>query len=345
MIKHIKYFFYFFLLWSLLLIAFNYYNDPIQFYRKAEKPYFTKNQRYQIPGLIKHYSFNTIMVGTSLSEKFLSSHLDSYMGTKSINFAISGSSAKEQAQVVRMALASDKVTNVLWELNYKSFLGVQPNLIKGGDFPIHFYDNDIFAHFYYLYSIDTVWMSIKRIIRYGGKKDLETLSYWGVEKTKQFDSIRVIKHYCSLINKTTNDIDLSAYTENIKDNLEKLILENKKTHFYLFLPPLSILNFYIHKNKTVFNNFRQQIYKLRKYPNITLYDFMTYYDIITNNQNYKDVMHYSPSISEIILKDIANNNNKNKPTNYDSVKKDFDILYNKQKDSLPDCNFYSEKGK
>ena len=341
MIKQIKYFCYFFLLWSLTLVGFNFYIDPIQYYRQAESPYFTKNQRYQIPGLIKHYPFDTIFVGTSLSENFLSSHLDINMGTKSINFSISGSSAKEQNQVVKAALSSGKVKNVIWELNYKSFLGEQPNLVKGGAFPTHLYSNDIVANFYYLFSIDTAWMSIKNIIQRGGKKDLETLSYWGEERKLQFDGIHVIKHYCSIKNEKIKHIELSTYTENIKNNLERLIKENSNVNFHLFIPPLSALNFHIGNNKNIFNSFRQEIYKLYNFSNITLYDFMAYPDIVTDDHNYKDVMHFSPKISDQILKVIADNNYEKNQIDYNNIVSEFDTYLNQDKSNRPECILYT----
>lgn len=342
MIKQIKYFCFFFLLWSLSLIAFNFYIDPIQFYRRSEAPYFIKNQRYQIPGLIKHYPFDTIFIGTSLSENFLSSHLDNNMGTKSINFSISGSSAKEQSQVAKAALSSGKVKNVIWELNYKSFLGEQPNLITGGAFPTYLYTDDILANFYYLFSIDTAWMSIKHIIQKGGGANLETLSYWGEEKHRQFDGIRVIQHYCSIINRKINYSEFSTYAENINNNLRNLIKENNNVKFHLFIPPLSALNFHIGNNKNSFNSFRKQIYKLSSLSNITLYDFMVYQDIITNYNNYKDVMHYSPAISDQILKAIADNKYDKSRINYNRVIMEFDDYLNQGKSNLPDCMLFAE---
>ena len=147
--QSIKYFIAGFCFWSLALVSVNYIVDPLQYYRLDNSPRFVKNQRYQIPGLIRNYNFDTIFVGTSHSENFLASQLDKFGQTQSINLSISGSSAWEQMQVVNLASQQGELANVVWEMNYKSFAGANPNQISAGKFPQYLFQQDYTTPFYY----------------------------------------------------------------------------------------------------------------------------------------------------------------------------------------------------
>lgn len=55
-----------------IILLFNYFVDPFQHYRKATIYTFnySGNQRYLNPGLAKNYDFNSIIIGTSMTENF-----------------------------------------------------------------------------------------------------------------------------------------------------------------------------------------------------------------------------------------------------------------------------------
>ena len=59
----------------LLLFAFNFTVDPLQFYRPASfyEPYYSMQQRYQNPGLARNFPYDTVIIGASMSENFVPS--------------------------------------------------------------------------------------------------------------------------------------------------------------------------------------------------------------------------------------------------------------------------------
>ncbi len=123
--KSVKVFAFFSMFWSALLVVFNYFVDPLQIYRRDSDPVFYKNMRYQIPGLIKQYEFDTIMVGTSHSANFKPSDLDPYLGSSSLNLSANASSGWEQSKVVSLALATRPVTTVLWKSTIAVLIWIQ----------------------------------------------------------------------------------------------------------------------------------------------------------------------------------------------------------------------------
>ena len=344
MITPLKYFCAFVLLWSSLLVSFNYIIDPIQYYRKSDSPVFVKNQRYQIPGLIKNYDRDTIIIGTSHSENFSPAYLDAKMDTNTLNLAISGSSVQEQYQVAAMALRQGKIKNIIWEFNYRSFRGVNPNLVSGGLFPIHLYNEIYKTHFYYLYSVDTLWMSIKNLFKLGPKK-LEGLNSWAQSQANKFDGNHVRNHYCQRVKQSlTRKVKknqkplISVYIKNIDLILNNLVSKYPDVNFIIFIPPLSYYNYLLSSEHERFNEFRKVLYaKKNRFPNIKILDFATDLDSIGNAKNYKDVEHYSLRISNKILDQVSSNQELIAEHDIDRETERFNKFLAVKRQLIPEC--------
>ena len=298
----LRWFLLFFLVWSLLVASVNYIVDPLQFYRKSDDPVFVQNQRYQIPGLVNNYAFDTIFVGTSHSENFIAGYFDKLTGNQSINLAISGSSSWEQKEVVRMAAEVPSLKTVVWELNYKSFAGFNPNLLSTGKFPSYLFEPNITTPFYYLYSIDTLWLSAKNILGQGSKV-LNGLHAWGAKEASKFDGKHVVKHYCQRQHEGAGIKRLLPdYQQFIQQQLLALVIQYPDVTFKLFFPPLSIFNFALADEMQRYNAFRRVVYsQTSAFDNIELYDFTLDYDLLSRPQNYKDIEHYNTDISNQIM--------------------------------------------
>lgn len=326
------------LVWTGGLMLFNYSVDPIQFYRKAAQPVFVLNQRYQIPGLIRNYEFDTAFIGTSHSENFIPSSLDRELGTKSLNLAISGSSAAEQKNVVELAVKSGKLKQVIWEMNYRSFSGINPNLVEGGEFPTYLYQVNPLSHIQYLFSIGSLWMSVKNLLG-KGPVELDKLNYWGDKEKNKFDGKHVLEHFCRI--KSNGDrapLPLN-FDVSIEENLGKIINANPQVAFHLFFPPFSFYNFFLGNEKEAVNLFRIKIYQLaRLHQNVFLHDFMARYDVIGNKKYYKDIEHFAPAISEVIVRDIAKGFYvRTEVSDGLELAEEFNRFIEHQAEKLPDC--------
>ena len=65
------------------MIAFNAWVDPFQHYRKAERfpaRFYNAWQRYENPGLAKHYDYDRIVTGSSLMECVIPEDVDRVLG-------------------------------------------------------------------------------------------------------------------------------------------------------------------------------------------------------------------------------------------------------------------------
>lgn len=303
------------------ILLFNYIVDPLQFYKKSTilKPIFSKDQRLQNPGLAKNYDYNTIILGTSMTENFLPSSVDSKLGVKSLKLSVEGSSIKEQNMVFDVAARTGKLENVIWEVDYFSLMN-KSDINKGNDeyeFPIHLYDKWIINDIKYLASNETLKYSLN-VIKYNqgkynpvGRTDLEYLNNWGQKHT--YSEERVLEDWNRITeNMVISDVDnWDMMRENINEFLINSIEENRDVKFLLYYPPFTdLLPKYLHmRNVNDYNNFikvREYIFnRTQDFDNVEIYDFQDCTEITSNYNNYKDVSHHSPEVNGYILDMIS----------------------------------------
>ena len=83
--------------------------DPYFHYHKPLESlqYRIHNERYQNDGIVKHFDYDAIITGNSMTENFKTSEFDQLFGVQSIKVAFSGAGPKEVDENLRQALAAN----------------------------------------------------------------------------------------------------------------------------------------------------------------------------------------------------------------------------------------------
>jgi hypothetical protein len=306
----------------MLIILLNYIVDPLQFYHKAfYEPFYSKEQRYQLPGMAKNYDYDTIIIGSSMTENFIPSYIKRHLGFNALKLSISGSSTREQYLIANLAMQTGKVKNVIWGIDYFALRG-EPTRVRDeqGPFPYYLYDQNPLNDIKYLLNIDTTNESINIITgQLRGEKrektNLDLLYSWG--SLTQFGRKTVLKLW---ENTDTSNAQASEEYEsdnikkNLRENVFNLVKNNPHINFYIYHPPYSILqHYYYYKvNRVLFEN---ELYakkylfsELGSLKNVKIYDFQQDKNITFNLNNYKDLAHHSEKINDYIINAIAKNN-------------------------------------
>jgi hypothetical protein len=301
-----------------LLVSLNFAVDPLQFYRKAwYEASFSTQQRYQNPGLAKHYDYDTIIVGTSMTENFLSSYVNARLGGKTLKLSMSGATSKEQYMIAKLAIDTGKVKRVIWGVDYFALRG-EPDRVRDefGPFPHYFYDRNPFNDIKYLLNLDTTADTVKALQAALGiikpdNTDLERLNTW----TQYTFSKKIVLAEWNKVMSGGSFVPSEYEFDNIKQNLNEniipLIQQNKEIQFILYYPPYSILQhrFFYEKSPALFENelaTKRYLYEqVGSLPNVRIYDFQQDEEITFNLDNYKDLAHHSAKINEYIIDSIA----------------------------------------
>jgi len=319
-------------LWALGITAFllfaavcalNYVVDPLQFYRQATwyTPIFSEEQRFQNAGLARNWEYNTIILGTSMTENFVPSHVDASFGggTRTLKLSISGSSLYEERLAGEVALRTGQVKRIIWGLDYASFRGGKELLHEeSGPYPLYLYDTNVLNDVKYLFNISTLEQSLRILKRkFTGTEQpaipLDLLNNWYHRYSYLFKLQSVYDHY-----EQAKQADIAAVARGESDSLEdakasfdhnvlRIVREHPEIEFHFFYPPYSILRFqlwYEYQRQRFDNQMAIKLYiyeQLSRYPNVHIHDFQSESEITHQLTYYKDVSHYSQAINEYII--------------------------------------------
>ena len=297
------------------ILVFNWYVDPLQYYRRNLTYPLDENDRWQVAAFIRSFKFDTAIVGTSLTQNFSLRKLkESGLAQYPIRLSISGANLKEQLIVLESALKTDKVKNIIWGLDKYKFYESDININK---FPAILYRPGVIKHLYYLFNSSTIIQSL-RVIRYKQKdsfKELDGYNSWGGDDLINYSKAVKIM-YQDRIKKNNffkYTIDDLAQNKKYVEKIITLIQFHPNVTFYIFFPPYSIAYHKLEDNSDQNEymmrvNFRNELMsKLTSHKNVVLYDFETATDIITDFNQYKDLIHYRKKVSSYIISALNSN--------------------------------------
>lgn len=306
------------------------YIDPLFHYHKPldNFTYRLSNQRYINDGIVKNFSYDAIITGTSMTENFRASEFNSLFGVNSIKVPFSGASFREIANILDTAFShNDNIKYVLRGLDYRKILNDPDEMTYDkNSYPSYLYDDNLLNDVSYLFNKDifikntmgTVLMTL------GGKSgatDFDSYSYWSDDYEYGVDLAnyeRAEKQPKSEITKTEYD----KIKENFENNIIRFAKENPDTQFYYFFTPYSIL-YWDAQNRSgaLTKNLDAEKYAIElmiKYDNIHLFSFNNCFDVITNLDNYRDEGHYGAWINSQMLKCMSKEEHRLTKENYEA---------------------------
>lgn len=300
------------------LLAFGvttYITDPYFHYHKPYFKYMLNNERYQNDGIVKNFDYNAMIVGSSMTECFLTSTADELWQTNTIKVPIAGSTWKEVNDLVETALAANPecklVIRGLEGIRYfdtYDYLDYDPST-----FPTYLYDQNPLNDVKYLFNkeifVTDVWDVIGRTRTH--KPSMSFDEYSNFNNYYPFGNEAVKTYYARETvtpEEKQHKIKKSEYTT-IAENVQKNIIDTADRYpdveFCYFFTPYSI---YYWDYMLLLGEMERQIGAeeyiaslVTSHPNIHLYSFYNQHDAIENLDLYKDTHHYGETMSNMIL--------------------------------------------
>ncbi len=294
---------------GLLLLYANiiYFVDPLQQYRLAT---FFKavyiNEIYQNPGLAKHYNYNAVIIGSSMTENFRPSYIRKKLGWQALKLSISGSNSFEEKIMLETAIKTGRVKNVIYGLDF--FRLAEKNAREG--FPDYLYlHQSIMDKLKYLFNIGNIDFILKTMIGNLGlayKDNMDLDSVYTFNDKLAYSAENVILSFNNKLKQGEKlHFSLAEMKLNFNANILSVFKNNPNITFYLFFPPYSVYMYKLYEHEGKLFNFLE----MKKYvcavtknlSNVKLYDFQSDSMIIENLNNYKDIYHYSEEINNYII--------------------------------------------
>lgn len=319
--------------------------DPYFHYHKPKLDkyfYSLDNQRSQNDGIIKHFDYDALIIGTSMTENFKTSEMNNIFNVKSIKVPFFGATYKEINDNLYTALDyNPNIKKVIRGLDYSKFIE-DKNYIRRdlGKYPTYLYDNKYYNDVNYLFNKDVIFNRVYKM--HSERKDIEfkpgitsfdDYSNWqndfgfgrknvlpnGILTSENSDSIHL------------SEKDKKVLYENIIQNVTSIADKYPDVDFYYFFTPYSAVYWSNLNNEgKILEQIEAEKYTIElilEHSNIHLFSFNNCVELTTDLNNYKDSLHYAEWINSLILQWIYDGRYKINKSNYlDYLNKEF-IFY------------------
>lgn len=276
------------------------------------------NERYQNDGIVKHFEYDSIITGSSMTENFSASEADQIFNAHFIKVPFSGGYFKEVDNIIQRAFESNNnIKYVVRCLDYSSLV-LQKDTSRDINYPEYLYNKSIMDDVNYLLNREVLFGYIANIIRYtnSGNKTTDFDEYTNWNNYHTFGKEEVLKSY-ELGEKSDTERELTEEErciiyDNIRQNVIETANKHPETTFIYFFPPYSICYWDDLNNKGMIswhiNAERAAIEEILQCENIKLFSFTNNFELITNLDNYKDRAHYGEWINSWMLNQFDEDN-------------------------------------
>ena len=320
------------------------YTDPYFHYHAPFMEqffYHLKNQRSQNDGVLKHFDYNAVISGTSMTENFKTSQLDELFGVKSIKVTFSGGSFKEINDNLRTGFTHNPDIKMVVRCLDLALLLTDPNWMRTdlGSYPTYLYNDNPFDDVNYLLNRSIVFEYSLPMISdalaggASGITDFDSYSNWMPGST--LGSQTVLKGRGPFSAPTQfyelRDAKRAVVQQNITQNVTSLAEEYPDVTFYYFFSPYSAAWWgEVYQKGALEQQLEVEemyIKAMLEYDNIRLFSFNTFFDITTDLNHYKDTIHYSDWINQEILRFMKDGKGQLTTENYQSYLEEVHEFY------------------
>lgn len=302
---------------SLLLVAglmvlfdpYFHYHGPIKglSYRLYE-------ERYINDGISRHFSFDTLITGTSMAQNFKPSEAEALFGGKAVKETFSGAGFQETSSNIDRALRRNpQLKRVIWSFEYNGFF--RPYDWAGYEnYPEYLYDDIPWNDMSYLYNKAIFYHGFinNLVMTLTGQESTSMDEYSAWEKETGLEHILTMYDRNNVQHNLPSELtetEAEMVAKNIQENMVNLFQKYPDTTFYLFYTPYSICFWdSLIQMDTLERQFQAEqlgTEMLLNCPNVKLFNFFDQYDVITDVNNYRDKEHYAAWINTKILQWMA----------------------------------------
>ncbi len=295
-----------------------YFTDPLLQYgsEKSIFSYYEYTEMYSNPGIAKNYTYDTVLVGTSMIQNTNVDECDELLGCDMVRLPYSGGTTYNMKTILDVCFENNSgIEQVYWELDQFQILG--SSTTPRYPLPEYLYNNSIWDDASYLLNLDIFYHYTVNNVLGTLRGQVASAERRGDTFSGTFSREALIQSY----SRPPISVDHSSFSQqksivdaNLNRNILPLLESHPDTKFTFIFVPFSMLywdsdlrkgNFDAVMDATLYT-----IQTLLEYENAEVYFFQDRWDIATNLDNYKDLSHFGPWINSYITQAIATEDGK-----------------------------------
>lgn len=300
--------------------------DPFYHYHKplpGLKAVLT-DKEYQCIGTLRTFDYDSLIVGSSVCENYNNHWFDGGFDCTTIKAIRSYGATADLSYLLDAAYESHGLKYAFYNIDPSSLSASTEPTFESTGCPMYLYDKYIFNDYPYLLNKDVLLENLPYMLANSFIGDYDEGDSYNWAQWKYFGQDMAMGMYTRLPSvkdmqpETVNSADLAG---NIA-LLEAQVEEHPETTFKFFFSPYSMLwwdNAYRsgELNAVIYNE-KQAIGALLKYDNVEIYYYQDDEDVITNLDNYMDMIHFSKDINYYIYDKLAKGEERLTKENYES---------------------------
>ena len=269
------------------------------------------DERYQNDGIVRHFDYDAVITGTSMTENFKTSQFDELFGVSAVKTSYSGATFREIRENLERAFKTrPDIKYVLFSLD--QFCLVQDkDALTYEDYPAYLYDDEPLNDVDYLLNKDVLLGHLTETLAYTayGRDTTGFDEYANWMEGSVFGKDAVLAGYDrpepsgQILSVTAEE--RQTLRENLAANILDLAGAHPDTTFYLFFPPYSVVWWDMEQRLGALDRQieiqQAAAEQLLAADNIRLFAFSDAFDIASDLSLYKDIFHFDEDISAQLL--------------------------------------------
>ncbi|MBQ8592566.1 MAG: hypothetical protein IJ485_07460 [Lachnospiraceae bacterium] len=303
--------------------------DPYFHYHKPLNgvSYELNNERYMNDGIARHFDYDAVIIGTSMTHNFKTSEFDVLFDVNAIKVPYSGAGYKELGESLdRLLSRNPEVKKVMWVVDFSNLL--EPDdWERYSEYPEYLYDNNALNDTPYLLNKSVMYHGVlaNLISTLQGKDSTTFDEYSAFDRPTGENGIAFTVEEEGKLSVEQRDIleeELQMVQSTITKNIKAVIDAYPDTEFLIVIPPYHESYLHMQAQKGLMNAYldaeKEALRILCECSNAKLYCYMDMYEVVCNIDYYSDSVHYTAEINSEILQWIAEDMGRITADNYEA---------------------------
>lgn len=286
------------------------------------------DKEYQCIGTLKTFDYDSLIVGSSVSENYNNHWFDEGFDCTSVKAIRSYGATADLCYLLDIAFAHQNIKYVFYNLDPSALSADPVPTYESTGCPMYLYDDNFLNDYEYWFNKDVLFEKIPYQIANSFIGNYDEGASYNWAQWKSFSEEMVLSQYIR-DPKISEMKPANYHQENLAANLSLLtqqITSHPETTFKIFMPPYSMLwwdsVYRSGETDAYLYNMKVAMSELLTYDNVEFYFFMNDRKVVTNLNNYMDLLHFSQDINEYIYHCLAEDSHRVTIENYEEVMDD-----------------------
>ena len=281
------------------------------------------DKEYQCVGTLRNFDYNALIVGSSVCENYNNGWFDQGFDCWTIKAIRSYGATADLKTLLDIAYEEHSLDYVFYNIDPSSLSAdAEPTFVSTGC-PMYLYDRNHWNDYPYVLNKDVLMEKLPYMLAYSFIGDYDEGDSYNWAQWKYFGADLATGMYArkpTITEMQPEDMNEELLAKNIA-LLTELVESHPETTFKFFFSPYSMLwwdNAYrTGERDAVIYNEKQAVKTLLAYENVEIYYYQDAREIITNLDNYMDMIHFSKDINYWVYDQIARGEGQLTMDNYE----------------------------